>query len=362
MKTSRFSEPQIMAILRQAEGGVPVPELCREHGMSTASFYKWRAKYGGMDASMISQMKALEDENRRLKKMYAEMSMQAELLKEALGKKLTRPSQRREMAGKAVALRGVSIALACRTFEVSETCYRYSTKLNEENEQIADLLIGLTRAKKSWGFGLCFLYLRNVRGHLWNHKRVYRIYRELELNLRIKPRKRLKRDKPDTLIVPDQPNMVWSMDFMADRLEDGRQFRLLNVLDDFNREGLGIEVDFSLPAERVIRSLNQIIEWRGKPYAIRVDNGPEYVSGKLMEWAEKQGIALNHIQPGKPQQNAYVERYNRTVRHEWLDQNIIESIEEAQEFATQWLWTYNNERPNMGIGGITPAQKLKMAA
>ncbi|MBX4996174.1 IS3 family transposase [Rhizobium binae] len=351
-----------MAILRQAEGGVPVPELCREHGMSTASFYKWRAKYGGMDASMISQMKALEDENRRLKKMYAEMSMQAELLKEALGKKLTRPSQRREMAGKAVALRGVSIALACRTFEVSETCYRYSTKLNEENEQIADLLIGLTRAKKSWGFGLCFLYLRNVRGHLWNHKRVYRIYRELELNLRIKPRKRLKRDKPDTLIVPDQPNMVWSMDFMADRLEDGRQFRLLNVLDDFNREGLGIEVDFSLPSERVIRSLNQIIEWRGKPYAIRVDNGPEYVSGKLMEWAEKQGIALNHIQPGKPQQNAYVERYNRTVRHEWLDQNIIESIEEAQKFATQWLWTYNNERPNMGIGGITPAQKLKMAA
>ncbi|WP_156035023.1 IS3 family transposase, partial [Pseudorhizobium marinum] len=347
MKTSRFSEPQILAILRQAEGGVPVPELCREHGMSTASFYKWRSKYGGMDASMISQMKSLEDENRRLKKMYAEMSMQAELLKEALGKKMTRPSQRREMAGKAVALRGVSIALACRTFEVSETCYRYSAKLNDENEQIADLLIGLTRAKKTWGFGLCFLYLRNVRGHQWNHKRVYRIYRELELNLRIKPRKRLKRDKPDALTVPDAPNLVWSMDFMADRLEDGRQFRLLNVLDDFNREGLGIEVDFSLPAGRVIRSLNQIIEWRGKPLAIRVDNGPEYVSGKLMEWAETQGIALSHIQPGKPQQNAYVERYNRTVRHEWLDQYIIESIEEAQKFATEWLWTYNNERPNM---------------
>lgn len=99
---------------------------------------------------------------------------------------------------------------------------------------------------------------------------------------------------------------------MADRLADGRQFRLLNVLDDFNREGLGIEVDFSLPAERVVRSLNQIIEWRGKPQAIRVDNGPEYISSTLMIWAEKQGIALNHIQPGKPQQNAYVERYNRT--------------------------------------------------
>lgn len=276
--------------------------------------------------------------------------------------KVTGPSQRREMAVMAVERRGVSIALACRTFTISETCYRYIDKLNDDKEQIADLLIGLTRAKRNGGFGLCFLYLRNVRGYRWNHKRIYRICRELELNLRIKPRKRLKRDKPDSLTVPEAPNMVWSMDFTADRLDDGRQFRLLNVLDDFNREGLGIEVASSLPAERVIRSLNQMIEWRGKPFSIRMDNGLEYDSGKLMEWAKKQGITLSHIQPGKPQQNAYIERYNRTVRHEWLDQCIIKSIEEAQEFATKWLWTYNNERPNMGIGGITPAQKLKMAA
>ncbi|WP_156178101.1 IS3 family transposase [Puniceibacterium sp. IMCC21224] len=362
MKMTRYSEPQILAILRQAEGGVPVAELCREHGMSTASFYKWRAKYGGMDASMIAQTKALEDENRRLKKMFAELSMQNELLKEALGKKLTGPSQRREMAATAVERRGVSVAVACRTFGVSETCYRYSPLLSDENEQIADLLVGLTDTRKTWGFGLCYLHLRNVKGHPWNHKRVYRIYCALELNLRIKPRKRLKRDKPDALAVPEAPNMTWSMDFMADRLSDGRQFRLLNVLDDFNREGLGIEVDFSLPAERVIRSLDRIIEWRGKPGTIRVDNGPEYISIKLLEWAEKQGVTLQHIQPGQPQQNAYIERYNRTVRNEWLDQHIIENIEEAQDFATQWLWTYNNDRPNMGIGGITPAQKLKMAA
>ena len=266
------------------------------------------------------------------------------------------------MAENAVARHKVSIALACRAFGVSETCYRYSPRLKDENEEIADLLVGLTDARKTWGFGLCFLHLRNVKGHPWNHKRVYRIYCALELNLRIKPRKRLKRDKPDALAVPDAPNVTWSMDFMADRLGDGRAFRLLNVLDDFNREGLGIEVDFSLPAERVIRSLDRIIEWRGKPGTIRVDNGPEYISGKLLIWAEKRGITIQHIQPGQPQQNAYIERYNRTVRREWLDQYIIETIEEAQDFATQWLWTYNNDRPNMGIGGITPAQKLKMAA
>jgi putative transposase len=184
------------------------------------------------------------------------------------------------MAETAVERRGVSISLACRAFGVSETCYRYSPKLKDENEVIADLLMGLTDARKTWGFGLCFLHLRNVKGHPWNHKRVYRIYCQLELNLRIKPRKRLKREKPDVLAVPNAPNVTWSMDFMADRLGDGRAFRLLNVLDDFNREGLGIEVDFSLPAERVIRSLDRIIEWRGKPGTIRVDNGPEYISAK----------------------------------------------------------------------------------
>jgi putative transposase len=116
----------------------------------------------------------------------------------------------------------------------------------------------------------------------------------------------LKRDKPDALAVRDAPNITWSMDFMADRLGDGRAFRLLNVLDDFNRDGLGIEVDFSLPAERVIRSLDRIIEWRGKPGTIRVDNGPEYISEKLMKWAEKHGVTIQHIQPAQPQQNGYI--------------------------------------------------------
>jgi putative transposase len=266
------------------------------------------------------------------------------------------------MAVDAVASRRISIALACRTFQISETCYRYERKLGDENALIADWLVRLTTNRRTWGFGLCFLYLRNVKGFKWNHKRVYRIYKELELNLRIRPRKRLKREKPDALAVPEVPNHTWSMDFMADQLADGRKFRTLNVLDDFNREGLGIEVDFSLPAIRVVRSLNRIIEWRGKPKFIRVDNGPEYISGMLKVWAENLGIRIKHIQPGKPQQNAYIERYNRTVRHEWLDQNIFETIQEAQDQATKWLWTYNNDRPNMAIGGITPAMKLKQAA
>jgi putative transposase len=268
------------------------------------------------------------------------------------------------MALRAVQTKAVSVALACRAFNISESCYRYECKLSDENAEIADWLVRLAKsdATRRWGFKLCFLYLRNVQGFGWNHKRVRRIYCELELNLRIKPKKRLEREKPEPLAVPDAPNTTWSMDFMADQLSDGRSFRTLNILDDFNREGLGIEVDISLPAARVVRTLERIIEWRGKPLNIRVDNGPENISAKLQTWAEKQGISLMYIQPGNPQQNAYIERYNRTVRTEWLGQYIWQSIEEAQSHATSWLWTYNNQRPNMAIGGITPAMKLKQAA
>ena len=164
------------------------------------------------------------------------------------------------MAKAAVKQHGVSVRFACVCMSISPSVYYYSPKLSSENEQIADWLLRLTEANKRWGFGLCFLHLRNVKGFGWNHKRVYRIYRELELNLRIKPKRRIKRDKPDALSVPVAINQVWSVDFMSDSLADGRLLRTFNVLDDYNREGLGIEVDLSLPSVRIIRSLEQIIE------------------------------------------------------------------------------------------------------
>jgi putative transposase len=272
------------------------------------------------------------------------------------------PSRRREMAQQVVQSRGLSVRLASAAFGISETCYRYQPKRADENAAIADWLVRLTTTYRNWGFGLCFLHLRNVKGFGWNHKRVYRIYRELELNLRIKPKKRMVREKPEPLAVPEVINDTWSMDFMHDQLADGRSYRLFNVIDDYNREGLSIEIDFSLPAERVIRALEQIIEWRGQPKAIRCDNGPEYISGTLMAWAEKRNIRIDYIQPGKPQQNAYIERYNRTVRYDWLGQTLFDSLKDVQAQATHWLWIYNNERPNMALGGITPKQKLALMA
>ncbi len=209
---------------------------------------------------------------------------------------------------------------------MAKSAWGYVREEDPENERLARQLQGLAERHRTWGFMLMFLHLRNVRGETWNHKRVYRVYCELGLNLRIKPRDRLERATPAALQAPGSPNAVWSVDFMHDNLADGRSYRSLNVLDDFNREFLAAEVDLSLPASRVIRALDQIIEWRGKPCAIRSDNGPEFISKELQEWAKTRSIAWWYTQPGNPQQNAYVERFNRTMRYELLKTGWLPSI------------------------------------
>lgn len=262
------------------------------------------------------------------------------------------------MAQSLVHDKGLSIKVSCKLLMISEHCYRYRPKLSDDNTLIAHWLKLLTDKHKNWGFQICFSYLRNVKGYKWNHKRVYRIYTQLCFNLRIKPKRRLKRDKPEALTVPSAVNQVWSMDFMHARLYKGKAVRLLNIIDDFNREGLAIDIKHSHPSNSVIRTLENIIEYRGKPSAIRCDNGPEYISSKIVTWAKENGIELLYIQPGKPQQNAYIERYNRTVRYDWLNQYEFDSLSDMQDFSTKWLWHYNHERPNMALGGYTPMQKL----
>lgn len=264
------------------------------------------------------------------------------------------PSQWRQLALQSVANRNISIRLACRIFMVSETCYRYQPKLCNENAEIAQCLVKLTNDESDWGFGLCFDYLRNVKGKSWNHKRVYRLYCELALNLRIRPRRRLNRNVPEPLKEPTRANQVWSIDFMHDQLADGRNYRLFNVIDDFRREGLVIDAGFSLPSLRVIRALDQLLEWRQKPRIIRCDNGPEFISHEFVNWAKRKGIQIDYIQPGKPQQNAYIERHNRTIRYSWVSKHLFESIEEVQNYATEWLWFYNHERPHKANGGRPP--------
>lgn len=190
----------------------------------------------------------------------------------------------------------------------------------------------------------------------WNHKRIRRVYCDLRLNLRIRPRKRLPKRHPKPLGQPSRSNESWSLDFMSDSLSNGRAFRTLNIIDDYNREALWIEVDSSLPAERVVRVLEMLIDWRGHPKQIRTDNGPEFISHKLTEWAKAQQIVLAHIQPGKPAQNAYIERFNRTFREDILDAYLFNSLSEVRKVTEQWLEEYNAIRPHDALQGLSPYQ------
>jgi putative transposase len=222
---------------------------------------------------------------------------------------------------------------------------------------VIDKLQDLAEKRPTEGFWKMYFRIRK-EGHPWNHKRIHRIYRFLKLNMKRKGKRRLPARILHPLETVHRINVSWSMDFMSDALVSGRKFRVLNLLDDFNREALAIEVDTSLRAERVIRVLDQIVKWRGKPLRIRVDNGPEFISNKLGLWCEEHKINLQFIQPGKPSQNAYIERFNGSFRKDVLDAYIFETLTQVRILAEEWMDDYNHERPHDALQGRSPADML----
>jgi putative transposase len=219
---------------------------------------------------------------------------------------------------------------------------------------VIEALTTLGATKPRWGF---WKYVDRLRFtvHRWDHKRLWRVYCHLWLKLPRRPKQRVPARVVQPLHVIPQPNVVWAVDFMSDTLSGGRRFRTLNILDEGVREVLAIEVDTSLPAERVIRVLEQVTAWRGQPQAIRLDNGPEFLADCFTTWCADRGIALRFIQPGQPNQNAFVERFNRTVRHEMLDAYVFESLDQVREISAQWMREYNEERPHDTLGRVPPS-------
>jgi putative transposase len=265
---------------------------------------------------------------------------------------MVKPGQRREVARWAVAEHPVSKRRACGLFSISPGCYWYESS-RKPDDDVIDVLLRLAESRSRWGFGLMFDWIR-LHEYVWNHKRVYRVYKELELNLRITPKKRLPPRDPVPLDQAQEPNDCWSLDFMSDSLTDGRPYRTLNVIDDFNREGLAIEIDHSLPSERVVRVLDQIAQERGYPKKLRSDNGPELIAAALERWAARHGVEQTPIQPGKPTQNAYIERFNRTYREEVLDVYAFSSLDEVRDESTRWQYVYNADRPHTALDRQTP--------
>lgn len=241
---------------------------------------------------------------------------------------------------------------ACALFSIRESSYYYRA-IPKDDGPVRERLAELAELHSRWGFWMMHHHLRAMN-HKWNHKKVYRVYTEMGLNLRRKYKKRLPSRIEEPLVQPLMPNLTWSMDFMHDALANGVKFRSFNVIDDYNREALNITLDTSLSSKRVIRELDKLIAWRGAPEQLRVDNGPEFIARPMEEWAEARGITVRFIQKGKPFQNGYVERFNKTFREEVLDRFSFTRLKEGQAFTDAWMWIYNNERPHKSLGYRSP--------
>lgn len=253
----------------------------------------------------------------------------------------------------------VSFRQACRTFNLSTSVYRRTRVKKVDDLFLHELIVKEAENHPTWGFWKIFHRVR-MEGITVNHKRLYRLYREANLHLRRKTRKRVPLRIKQPLLQPLMPNINWSMDFMRDTLWAGKPFRTFNIIDDFNREVLNITVSKSITCKRVVDELNKLTEWRGLPQSIRVDNGPEFIAQTLRDWCDHpdRKIDLVFIQKGKPSQNGYIERFNRTFREDILDSYLFDAVEQAQEFANQWIWMYNNERPHESIQNLPPRQFL----
>jgi len=250
----------------------------------------------------------------------------------------------------------VSQRQACKAVSLPRSTKRYCHR-SKADEEIIDQLQQLIEKHPSIGFWQSYYRIRR-KGFMWNHKKIYRVYTDMKLNIRRRYRKRLPQRVKQSLYQPQTINEVWSIDFMNDTLWDGRRFRLLNIIDDYNREILHIESDLSLPTVRLIRVLEYLREFRGLPQMIRVDNGPEFISHKLDMWCREHKISLAFIQPGKPMQNGFVERCNGNIRKELLNAYVFTSLTEVREKAEEWRNDYNCSRPHQSLGFVPPVEYI----
>jgi putative transposase len=250
----------------------------------------------------------------------------------------------------------VSITRACKTSGFSKSQFYYQSR--RDDSEVIDKLNDLVENKPNRGFPYFFNRIRN-EGYSWNHKKVKRVYKLMNLNKRRKYKRRLPDRFREPLAQPPKINNTWSMDFMHDTLMNGRKVRILNIIDDFNREALTINADYSQSGWTVVSALEGLKTWRGQPNVIRCDNGPEFLSNHFVNYCRNQRIQIKYIQPGKPTQNAYIERFNRSYREDVLDAYLFESLHHLRELSAHWQDEYNEFHPHQSLKNLSPNKYLQ---
>jgi putative transposase len=359
MKQGQYSNEQIVAILQEAERGErPIIELCKEKGISEATFYAWRKKFGGYPLGDA-------DQGRTAAQRVGERERPLETAAGGAGpgtgrgqggthKKLVAASQKRRFVVLAKE-KGLSERAACRLVRLSRTVARYRARPERhDNEILVERLKEIARKKRRRGYRLAHRHLRQ-EGWRVNHKRVHRLWKLAGLSVPArKSRKRLRRTATPRSVMAPRPDSVWCLDFAEDRTINGTKLRILCVTDEFTRESLALEVGRSFCSERVCQVLEGLFVSRGKPVALRMDNGPEFVALALQGLCHRHGICAAYIQPGKPWQNGLAESFISRLRDEFLDGEVFLSVLDAQVRLSIWRRYYNEERLHSGIGYQAP--------
>ncbi|PDT25785.1 IS3 family transposase [Rhizobium sp. L9] len=354
MKKQRYTEEQIIAVLKEQEAGAKVAELCRKHGISDATFYNWKAKYGGMEVSEAKRLKALEEENAKLKKLLAEQMLDAAALRELLGKKMVGPVAKRDAVAHLKTVMGLSERRACQIISADRKMVRYRPSRPPEVELRARLR-DLANERRRFGYRRLFVLLKRD-GEPSGVNRIYRLYREEGLSVRKRKARRRAVGTRAPILVEAKANARWSPDFVHDQFACGRRFRVLNIVDDVTRECLAAIPDTSISGRRVARELTALLERRGKPGMIVSDHGTEFTSNAILAWSKEHKVEWHYIAPGKPMQNGYIESFNGRMRDELLNESLFFGLDHARSALAEWADDYNHSRPHSSLGYHTPAR------
>ncbi|MEE4611550.1 IS3 family transposase [Serratia marcescens] len=352
MKKPLFTEGQIVFALKQAELGTSVPGVCRKLGISDATFYTWRKKYGGISPSELKHMRQLEEENLRLKRLVADLGLDKAMLQDVLAKKKLTLARLCEWGRDLQAHYGASERQVCFALRVSRSLFRYRS-VAADDSPLRLRIREITETRVHYGYRRVHVMLRR-EGWRDNHKRIYRLYCERGLSLRLK---RPRRNKSAQCRQPQPqglyPNHVWGMDFVSDALFDGRRLRLLMVIDLYTRECLGICVGQNLRSTEVAEMLKSIALRRPLPQLLKTDNGSEFAGKILSRWVYERGIRIDFSCPGTPTDNTTVESFNGRLRQECLNENWFMSLEDARCKIEAWRINYNQRRPHSALGWMT---------
>ncbi|HNK14225.1 IS3-like element ISSpma3 family transposase [Sphingorhabdus buctiana] len=353
MKRLRFSEEQIIGVLKEAEAGAKTGELARRHGVSEATIYNWKAKYGGLEVSEAKRLRSLEDENAKLKRLLADSMLDNAALKDLLNKKMVTPAVQREAVAHLQACHGMSERRACRVTGADRKSMRYRSQRGDDAE-VREKLRELAQQRRRFGYRRLHILLRR-EGVMINRKKTQRLYREEGLMVRRRRNRRRAIGARAPAPVLALPNQRWSLDFVHDQMASGRRFRVLNIVDDVTRECLRAVPDTSISGRRVVRELSDLIEERGRPGMIVSDNGTELTSNAVLAWCGEVGVEWHYIAPGKPMQNGYVESFNGRMRDELLNETLFLDLDHARTVIAAWAEDYNQARPHSALGYETPA-------